>query len=374
MSRLSVLHVHSGNLYGGIETVLATLVRESATADSAVHHFALCFEGRLADELRGLGAPVRELGAARLSRPDSVRGARLALGRTAGEVNPDVVLTHLPWTHAVFGRTLKRARRPVVQWVHGPIEGVVGSLARWTLPDALICNSAHTREGLAAPYQALPSETIFYPLSAPPPYDDASRAATRAALSTSPADVVIVQASRLEPWKGHREHLRALGRLADLPGWVAWIVGGAQRPSEAAYLRDLQELARSLRIGDRVRFVGEQQDVARFMAAADVYCQPNIGPEPFGMTYVEALQSGLPVIASRSGAVPEIVDGQTGVLVAAGDIAALADAIGGLIEHGARREDLSRAAPARARALCDPSRQIARLGAYLGQVVARSAA
>lgn len=368
-----VLHVHSGNLYGGIETVLATLVREGAGA-GPVHHFALCFGGRLAEELRGYGAPVHDLGAVRLSRPDSVRSARNALRRVLAEVTPDVILTHLPWTHAVFGRRLKAATRPVVQWVHGPIEGVVGSLARLTLPDALICNSAYTRAGVPPAYHAVPVETIFYPLSVPPPYDAAARAETRAALSTSPADVAIVQASRLEPWKGHREHLRALARLVDLPHWVLWIVGGAQRASEAGYQRELHDLARSLGIDSRVRFAGEQQDVARFMAAADVYCQPNIGPEPFGMTYVEALQAGLPVVASRAGALPEIVDDRTGVLVPPGDIARLADALGMLIEHAARREELGRAAPARARALCDPPRQTARIATCLEAARARSAA
>ena len=364
--------MHSGNLYGGIETVMTTLVREGAGA-RPVHHFALCFGGRLADELVRLGGPVHELGAVRLSSPSSVRAARRALRRVLAEVDPDVIVTHLPWTHAVFGRTLSRTRRPVVQWVHGPIDGIVGSLARLALPDALICNSAHTRAGLPRPYRSLPAETILYPLSVPPSYDADTRAATRTELATSPVDVVIVQASRLEPWKGHREHVRALSRLADLPNWVLWVVGGAQRPSEAAYQRELRDLTRSLGIGHRVRFVGEQAAVARFMAAADLYCQPNIGPEPFGLTYVEALQAGLPVVASRAGALPEIVDEHTGVLVAPGDIAGLADALGDLIGDGARCHALGDAAPARARALCDPPRQMERIGLYLEQVRARSA-
>ena len=368
---LVILHVHSGNLYGGIETVMTTLVREGAGAG---HHFALCFGGRLADELRELRAPMHALGAVRLSRPDSVRSARRQLRRVVAEVSPDVILTHLPWTHGVFGRTLKAAHRPVVQWVHGPIEGVVGSLARLTLPDALICNSAHTRAGLSSAYRAVPAETIFYPLSVPPVYGQLARADTRAALATSPADVVIVQASRLEPWKGHREHLRALARLVDRPRWVLWILGGAQRSSEAEYRRELQELARSFGIEGRVRFAGEQQDVARFMAAADVYCQPNTGPEPFGMTYVEAMQAGLPVVASHAGALPEIVDAATGVLVPPGDVPRLTDALGALIADAPRRRELARGAPARAHALCDPARQIQRITGYLETIACRSAA
>ena len=52
---LRVLHVHSGNLYGGVETFLATLARDSAAAPRMTSSFALCFEGRLSDELRAHG-------------------------------------------------------------------------------------------------------------------------------------------------------------------------------------------------------------------------------------------------------------------------------------------------------------------------------
>ena len=133
---------------------------------------------------------------------------------------------------------------------------------------------------------------------------------------------------------------------------MLWIVGGAQRPREAAYLRELQELARSLGMAERVRFAGEQQDVARFLASADLYCQPNTGPEPFGMTYVEAMQAGLPVVASDGGALPEIVDARTGILVPPGDVARLADALGGLIDRCAHGAGNWRAARPRARVRC----------------------
>jgi glycosyltransferase involved in cell wall biosynthesis len=370
---LRVLHVHSGNLYGGIETVLATLVRERASA-SLAHHFALCFGGRLADELTGLDSRVHLLGSVRLSMPDSVRRARIALRGVLTEVNPDVVVTHLPWTHAVFGGTLKSAGRPVVQWVHGPLGGLVGALARLALPDAIICNSAHTRTRLPSAYRRLPSEVIFNPLTVPRPCDGAARAAARASMGAAPGDVVIVQASRLEAWKGHREHLRALGRLSAVPNWVLWIVGGAQRPREAAYLRELHDLARSLGIVRRVRFAGEQDDVWRFLASADLYCQPNIGPEPFGMTYVEAMSSGLPVVASDSGALPEIVDARTGVLVPPRDVARLAAALRGLIEDEPMRRRLAGAARDRARVLCEAPRQIQRVATFIGTLACGSGA
>lgn len=370
---MNVLHVHSGNLYGGIETVVATLVREDA-ARVLAHRFALCFGGRLERELRAAGAPIEMLGEVRLRNPRSIFAARGALRRLVRATAPDVIVTHLPWTHATFGSSLRAGRTPVLQWVHGPIGGLVGTLARRALPDALICNSQYTRATLPSSHRSLPADTIMYPLAAAPAPDRATRARIRESLSTAASDVVVVQASRLEAWKGHREHLRALGRLADVPGWVLWIVGGAQRPSEAAYETELRQLARSLGIDARVRFVGQRSDVAQYLSAADLYCQPNIEPEPFGMTFVEALQSGLPVVASRTGALPEIVDAGVGVLVPPGDIGELSSTLHRLIEHGDVRGALADRAPGRARALCDPAAQVSRIADYMNAVARRSAA
>lgn len=369
----TVLHVHSGNLYGGIETVLATLARETDAAALA-HQFALCFEGRFADTARALGSRVHPLGEVQLTRPRSVRAARAALRQVLAEIRPAAIVTHLPWTHAVFGRVLRSGGCPLVQWVHGPIAGPLGSIARLTLPDAIICNSAYTRGTLPVLYRSLPAEVILTPVSAPGPFGEAARARTRAGLGTALDDVVVVQASRLEPWKGHREHLRALARLLDVPGWTAWILGGAQRPEEAAYLAELQQLAVSLGIAERVRFAGEQADVAPFLAAADLYCQPNTEPEPFGVSYVEALWAGLPVIASAGGAAREIVGAGNGVLVPADDVARLALELRALLTDAGRRQALSSGTRASAAALCEPRRQSERVAEFLRDLARRSAA
>ena len=68
-----------------------------------------------------------------------------------------------------------------------------------------------------------------------------------------------------------------------------------------------------------MRFLGQREDVPRLMAAADVFCQPNTGPEPFGIVLVEALYAGLPVVTSGFGGAAEIVDQTCGVLTAPGD-------------------------------------------------------
>ena len=122
------------------------------------------------------------------------------------------------------------------------------------------------------------------------------RRSHREELSTPQSAVVIVQAGRLEAWKGHAALLDALGTLRDFPEWILWQVGGVQRPSEQTYLDSLRAHAARLGIADRVRFVGHRTDMPSVFAAADIQCQPNVSPEPFGLVFVEALAAGLPVV------------------------------------------------------------------------------
>ena len=123
-----------------------------------------------------------------------------------------------------------------------------------------------------------------------------------------------------------------------------------------------------LGIAERVRFLGERSDVSRILRAAEIYCQPNTSPEPFGLAFVEALGVGIPVISTAIGAATEIIDDSCGVLVEPGDIQALAGALRRLIEERGERSRLGAAGPARARVLCDPSRQVKRVAEALSRV------
>jgi glycosyltransferase involved in cell wall biosynthesis len=101
------------------------------------------------------------------------------------------------------------------------------------------------------------------------------------------------------------------------------------------------------------------------MQAADVHCQPNSGPEPFGLAFVEALYASLPVITTDMGGAAEIVTRDCGVLVPPGDPAALRAALQTLVGNAGLRRALGVAGPARAAALCDPTKQLAQLFAVV---------
>jgi len=186
---------------------------------------------------------------------------------------------------------------------------------------------------------------------------------------TPEGDVVVVQVSRLEAWKGQTQCLQALSALRELPGWTCWQVGGAQRPEEMRYLRFLKHEAAKLGIGNRVRFLGERSDIARLLLAADVFCQPNVEPEPFGITLVEALRAGLPIVTTARGGAAEIADPSCGILLEPYDVAGLSASLRLLIEDCALRNRLAAGGPRRARVLCDPAVQMALLQQSLSHVI-----
>jgi glycosyltransferase involved in cell wall biosynthesis len=368
---MRALHLTSGNMYGGVETFLATLARESESAPEMHSEFAVCFEGRLSGELTVLGRTPHVLGHVRLSRPHTLVRARRALTDLLRRESFDVVVCHQPWPCVVFGPVVRRAGFPLVLWVHMAGEGRhwLERLARRTRPDLAICNSHFSASRLSRWLSSAQVEQVYYPVSFPEsPSTRTERATVRRALQTPDDDVVIVQVSRLEAWKGQRVLITALSHLRDLPGWTCWIVGGAQRATEAVYLRELQALASDGGIADRVRFVGERRDVPTLLSAADVFCQPNTSPEPFGLALVEALHAGLPVVTSGIGGACEIVDGSCGVLTPPGDASALSIALQQLIVDRDLNARLGAAARRRPDALCDASRQMRRIHEVLSSV------
>ena len=186
----------------------------------------------------------------------------------------------------------------------------------------------------------------------------------RGILGASSSEVVILAASRLEPWKGHLELIRALARLGTR-SWTLWIAGGAQRSHEREYAAAIDVEVRRLGLGARVKLLGERRDIRRLLAGADLLAQANVEPEPFGIIFAEALLAGVPVVTTNMGGAPEIVDNTCGRLVAPGDLEALAGALEELISNAPLRAELGALGPTHAAERCDPSVVLPRLEAAL---------
>jgi len=374
---MNVLHIGAGNLFGGVETLFVTLARHRRLCREMTPHFALCFDGRVSSELRLTGVPVYILGDVRVRRPWTVWRARRILAKLFKDQRFDVVVCHSVWPQALFGPVVHAAGLPLVFWLHDAAGGShwLERWAAWTRPDGVVCNSRFTAGRLPNLYPGILPRVVYCPVgTAQEKLSAAERQAVRAAMQTPQDAVVIIQVSRLESWKGHRLHLEALGRLIDLPGWVCWQVGGVQRPHERRYLEELKFMAARLGISERVRFLGHCAEVHRLLAAADIHCQPNTGPEPFGITFIEGLLAELPVVTTAIGGALEILDSSCGFLVPPEDPAALAVSLRQLIVDAALRSRLGAAGPARARLLCDPREQITSLHDFFHQACKRNVA
>ena len=374
---MRVLHVHSGNLYGGVETILVAIARFARLCPDMESRFALCYEGRLADDLRTASASVDSLGPTRLSRPATVRRARRTLDGVLGRERPDLCICHSSWSRALFQGVIRKRGVPLVLWLHAPVRPR-DWLERWawaSSPDFVICNSDFTRSSLRSWASRVPAQTLYCPLDLHTPTSgrEAVRQAVRAALGAEPETVLIAHVARMEPGKGHTLLLEALSHLRDRPMWKLLVVGGAQRSSELQYLETVHRHICRAGLEDRVLMLGQRSDVPDLLAAADIYCHPSDVPEGFGIAVVDALNAGLPVVVTALGGVQEIVEPTCGLVAPPGDPDALARALETLITSRATRAHLGSHGPARADALCNPARQITRLSQMLSQSLSQAA-
>lgn len=356
---MRTLHLYSGNLYGGIERLLVTIAQTQQLQEACEHEFALCFDGRLQAELQSCGAKVHTLGQVRFRQPWTLWLANQRLREFLRREHYDTVVTHSAWIHAAFAGTVRRDHQSnLIFWKHDTPDRVHWSdrLASRHTPDASICNSHYTRSQTGHMFLPHPNHVVYLPV-AQRHLPTANRQEVRRSLQVATDEVVMLMACRLERWKGHSLLLESLSQLDRSRPWRLLIAGGVQKPSEVGYLNELQEMIRSRQLQDRIQFLGQRDDVDALMDAADLYVQPNLRPEPFGIVFVEALLAGLPVLSTNFGGAAELIDNSCGVLVKA-DATELSAALQQLICFPILRKRLAMGGPARATALCEPVRQL----------------
>lgn len=166
--------------------------------------------------------------------------------------------------------------------------------------------------------------------------DETTRESVRRELEAGDKFVVLM-VGYLIPEKGADVLVRAAAKLpSDV---VIWIVGAGP---EAARL---EQMARNLGLGQRVRLLGNRSRVQPFMQAADCLACPSVWEEAAGLVNLEGLACGLPVVASRIGGIPEIVEHEgTGLLVTPDSAEELAEAIHRLFKEPELRSRMGREA------------------------------
>jgi glycosyltransferase involved in cell wall biosynthesis len=222
--------------------------------------------------------------------------------------------------------------------------------------DAIIAECPKNREDLITLYGASRSKLRLIPCGVDSErFRPVPRSRARAALGIPAGDFVLLQLGRLVPRKGIDDVIRALGVLRhqhDIEARLLVVGGESDEPDERATpeIARLRHIAEDELVPDLVRFVGRRcGDVLRFYySLADVFVTTP-WYEPFGMTPLEAMACGTPVIGSAVGGVKyTVLDGETGFLVPPHDPMAIAGAVRRLHQSNELRAEMGKNARERA--------------------------
>jgi len=154
---------------------------------------------------------------------------------------------------------------------------------------------------------------------------------------------VLMHVSNFRAVKRVRDVIRVFAEVnAQVPSVLVMIGDGPDRPAA-------EEEARSLGVEGSVSFLGKLDQIAPLLAAADLFVLPS-QTESFGLSALEALASGVPVIGTKAGGLPEVIrDGETGILCEIGDVAGMARAALAILQDPDRWSAMSTLAATDAR-------------------------
>jgi glycosyltransferase involved in cell wall biosynthesis len=336
----------------------------------------VCADGPLLDAPRAEGFRVVPVPFARSLNPFAQARALVALVALMRREKPDLVHAHMPISGLLARAAARIAGVPRIAYTcHGFLFNQPGPAWRRALSltleraagrvtDTFLTVSEEEAEdarrlGIHPRAVAVGNgrdPALFHP-------DPASREAVRAELGAAEGDCVVLALSRLVRHKGYPELLEA---TECLPAHCRlWVVGERLASDHGEDLSPYFARA-SAALGSRLTLLGYRHDVARLLAAADVFCLPSHF-EGLPMSVIEAMLCGLPVVATDiRGPREQVVDGETGLLVPPGHSPPLAAALARLALDPGLRARMGKAGRARALARYDEARVVGRTLDLLG--------
>ncbi|MBI5644200.1 MAG: glycosyltransferase family 4 protein [Deltaproteobacteria bacterium] len=185
--------------------------------------------------------------------------------------------------------------------------------------------------------------------------------ALRASLNIKENDKVLISACRLVGWKGLQYAIKALPEVSKRHQVKYLVIGKGE------YAAELKKLSSSMGLEKMVSFLGQipNDKLPEYYSLADIAIFPSVADETFGIAIAEAMASGVPVIATNAGGIPEVV-GDSGVLVSPRDDSAIAGAILKLLGDDGLRKKLGEAGRAHVEDNFSWEKVIKRFEDYIG--------
>jgi glycosyltransferase involved in cell wall biosynthesis len=319
---------------GGAEISLLLLM-ESLDRERYIPCLVTSADGDLAARARDLRVPVHVQDFPWLSRrrPWVYAGSIWRLWNTIRRQRISLVHTNCPRSLRHVGRASQWARVPYVSHVrdfrHDWFQA--GRLASLNRAECIIANSqaiaaACIKEGV----EKARVRVIYNPFDTARFVGEpaASGSRLRFALGIPSAAFVVGIVGQIQTDKGHEELVRAAPQvLAQVPEAHFIVAGGAFTDECLDFQSHLHRLIGELGTADRFHFVGFREDVPAVLKSLDVLAVPS-WREPFGRVVVEGLAAGVPVVGTRAGGIPEILqDSVNGLLVPPRDVGLLAAAL-----------------------------------------------
>ena len=341
-----ILQLVNGELYGGAERVQEMILR-FMDRDLFEPYCVCLMNGVFVKEAWRKGLPIELI----LMRSKFDLGVVFKVARFIQRHEIALIHTHTVRTNLVGRLAARIAKVPVVTHVHSlPLyetENVLknrfnhmvdGLTRRWSTH--YICVSSSLRSRLV--YEGIPAERIgvvHNGIELDRFCSDTDGTEARNKLGLDPKAKLIAMIALFRPLKGTESLIEALSHvIPECPDAYCLLVGGFERED---YRRRVMELARGLKLKDRVIFLGFRENVSHILAATDIVVLPSLFGEGLPIAILEAMAMGRPVIATPVGGIPEIIrDGETGLLVEPRDSLALAEAITRLLQDPKRASEL----------------------------------
>jgi glycosyltransferase involved in cell wall biosynthesis len=252
----------------------------------------------------------------------------------------EVVHTHMSSAHTYGMLTRILSRRPVVATAHSQsiqLHWMFNNIVIATSPSA----AEHHRRRNRVARSALRVQANFIETTQFPQTTHAARSAARAEFGFDDKAFVIGSVGYIDDRKNQLDLAQALGRIVARASQARLLLVGGE---DSSYGNEIRRMAEQLGVTQQIIFTGPRQDVPHVLTAMDVFAlvsRKEAGP----LAVLEAMSTGLPVLATNVGMLPEFVrDGIAGHIVGVGDIPAIADRLIAMALEPGRRQAMGAAA------------------------------